>query len=155
MDKAKNLRVKKFITLIGSLLIGFLMPYLSRMPLAFKYGAAWIWSYMNDTNALIRWNTFHSFSLIPIFICGAVYIFGNVRWIFYIAALAHFAATFFCYFNFEEHPHPDDFLGFIVFPYFIGFIAFGGGIIALFAELFISRRTMKSPVEPKNKNVYV
>lgn len=42
MTKAETINAKKIFAVAAALLLGFLLPYLSRIPLAFTYGAAWI-----------------------------------------------------------------------------------------------------------------
>ncbi len=140
MNEAAILKIKKSLLVIAALIIGFLMPYLSRIPLAFTYGTNWIWSYMPNSDSFVVWNKMHLFSLEPIFMFGLIYILGNVKWQFYAAALAHFAVTFLCYYNFEEQPQRDDFLSFLFFPFLIGAPSFLCGVIGLIAEIFIQRQ---------------
>lgn len=144
MTNSKKLTIKKSLILAAALIIGFLMPYLSRIPLAFTYGAPWIWKYMANADAFRVWNEFHLFSLEPIFMFGLVYVFAKIKWQFYAAAFAHFLVTFLCYYNFGEHPQRDDFLAFLVFPFIIGAPSFLGGLIGLAAEYFINRRKVKT-----------
>jgi len=41
MTKTETINVKKTFLVVAALLLGLLMPYLSRVPLAFTYGATW------------------------------------------------------------------------------------------------------------------
>ena len=139
---------KKIFIVIAALIVGFLMPYLSRIPLAFTYGAAWIWKFMPNFDSVRVWNEFHLISLEPMLMFGIVYIFGNVKWTFYTAAVAHFAVTFLCYYNFEETPQRDDFLSFLVFPFIIAAPSFLCGAVALVAELIAKRNArVQTPLE--------
>lgn len=149
MDNTKSVYTKKILHVVAALIVGFLMPYLSRIPLAFTYGANWIWSYMPNHDSFVVWNKLHFFSLEPIFMFGLIYIFGNVKWQFYAASLAHFAVTFLCYYNFEETPQRDDVLAIVVFPFFIGAPSFVCGLIGLVAEIVMQRRKQKEIVEKK------
>ena len=151
ITNTKIVIVTKSLVVFGALLLGFLMPYISRIPYSFKFGFSWIWSYMNDSDAAYWWNVMHLQSLVPIVVFGLLFIFGNLRWGFYGSAVAHFAATIFFYYDHGAVPHSDDFLGFIVFPYLIGIPSFVCGVIGLIAELIVSGRRGKQINEPKFK----
>ena len=126
---------------IAAMIVGFLMPYLSRIPLAFKYGTPWIWKYMNDSDDVLRWNGLHSLSLAAIVLFGVIYIFTELKWQFYGSVFAHYAVTALVYYNFMEKYGSDDFLGCIFFPPFFAFISVGGGLLGLGVELVINNRT--------------
>lgn len=154
MSDSKILIVKKSLVVAAALIVGFLMPYLSRIPLAFTHDAAWIWKYMSSSDDLIRWNGFHLFSLIPIVIFGFVYVLENVRWSFYASVFGHYAATAFIYYNFGEHYSSDDFLGCIIFPFLFGGASVLCGVIALVAELFINGRKKRIQMPLESEKVY-
>ncbi len=143
MKDARNFIIKKLLIVGATLLLGFLMPYISRIPNAFYYGTEFIWNYTDPTGSFWYWNGFHLESLVPMFIFGMIYTFANVRWAFYASALSHFAATWFFYHDHGVVHHPDDFLGFIVYPYVIGIPSFLCGIIGLISELIIQNRKSK------------
>ena len=56
------------------LLIGFLMPYLSRIPLAFKFGAPWIWKFTPDLEAFVALGGVFIVSLFPVALFGTLFI---------------------------------------------------------------------------------
>ncbi len=140
MSGIKNLQTRKSLVVITALIIGFLMPYISRIPLAFRYRTPWIWKYMNDSDDMWRWNILHAASLLPIVIFGAIYIFTEFKWQFYTSAIAHFAITAFVYYNFMETYGRDDFLGFIVFPPVFILVSTAGGILGLAAQIIADKR---------------
>lgn len=145
MKKIETSKIGKMFILAVALMIGFLMPYLSRIPLAFFYDAARIWRYMLSTDDFIRWNGFHLLSLFPLLLFGFLYISGNVKWAFYAACIGHFAVTFLIYFRFGEPRFGiDDFLGCIIFPPVIAVASFFCGAIGLITESFISRRQISA-----------
>src|SRR5215210_7790935 len=90
--KVGTINRKKTFVVAAALLLGFLMPYISRIPYAFTFGFSWIWSYMPDSDAFFWWNRLHLYSLIPMGVFGLVFVFGNIRWGFYASAVVHFAA---------------------------------------------------------------
>ncbi len=139
VTKTETINVKKIFAVAAALLLGFLLPYLSRIPLAFTYGAAWIWKYISHSGDFVRWNGFHLFSLIPILIFGLLFVFGISKWSFYAGVGGHFAVTFLIYYNFEEHYGVDDFLGCILFPLPIAAASFLCGMLVLAAELYFNR----------------
>lgn len=155
MTKTKNLIIKKSLIVVAALIVGFLMPYLSRIPLAFNYGAPWIWKYINSSNDFWCWNGFHIFSLVPLFLFGILYVCENTKWSFYAALFGHLAMTFLIYHRFLEHPESDAFLGFFLHPLIIAGASFVCGIVALVAELIITNRKMNSQTKKENENVYV
>ena len=117
------------------LIIGFLMTYLSRIPLAFERGVGWIWSYIpaGDAQAWLFFNMFHIGSLLPLILFGISYVHGKVKWAFHAAALAHFITTAFLYYDYKAR-YAEDVISFIVFPVMIAFVAFVGGGIVYFIE---------------------
>ena len=152
MSNTKTPIVKKSLVVIAALIVGFVMPYLSRIPLAFTYGTAWIWSYMDTADDFMRWNGFHIASLIPIVIFGFVCLYENTEWAFRASVFGHYAATAFIYYNFGEHYSPDDFLGCIIFPFLFGGASVLCGAIALVVELVAANRKQKMP--QKSEKVY-
>ncbi len=146
---------KKSLIVAAALIVGFLMPYLSRIPLAFTYGAAWIWKHIDNSNDFSNWNGFHLGSLIPIVIFGLLYIFGKVKWAFYAAAFGQFAATYVLYYDFMECYENHGFLEYIILPTMIVTASFLCGITVLAAEYFINRRKNKSQIEKENQNAFV
>ncbi len=137
MKDARNFIIKKLFILGTALLIGFLMPYISRIPNSFTYGTEFIWSYTKQADSFWWWNELHLGSIVPMLVFGVVFVFGNVRRAFYASALSHFAATWFFYHDHGVIPQRDDFLGFIVYPYLIGIPSFLCGIVALIVELTV------------------
>ena len=129
----------KILIVIAALIVGVLMPYLSRIPLALTHGAGWIWKYMRTSDDFVRWNGFHLFSLIPIVIFGLVYVFGNARWAFYASVCGHYAVTSLIYYSHGEPPFPDDYVGCVLFPFPIAGASLLCGLIALAAELIAVR----------------
>jgi nitrate reductase NapE component len=117
------------------LAIGFLMTYLSRLPLAFERGADWIWSYIpaGDAQAWILFNLFHAASLAPLVLFGFFYVYGKIRWTFHFAAIAHFITTFFLYYRYEAR-RAEDVLNFVLFPVIIAGVSLTAGIIDYFLE---------------------
>lgn len=117
------------------LVIGFLMTYLSRIPLAASRGAGWIWSYIpaGDLTAWFLFNLFHLGSLVPLGMFAFFYLRGYVRWAFHVAALAHFVTTFFLYYDYEGK-RAEDVISFVVFPVMIAFVSFAAGAIVFFIE---------------------
>ena len=132
---------RKTIVVLMTFVLGMLMPYLSRIPLAFTFGTPWIWNYISSTDDLLRWNGGQIFSLIPIAMFGALYIFSSLRWGFYAAVLGHFAATSFIYHDFGLRHGPDDFLGCLVFPPMFAAASFAAGSIGLVADLIAHRKS--------------
>ena len=147
-------KLEKSLVVLAALIVGFLMPYLSRIPLAFTYGTAWIWSYMHTADDFMRWNGFHVASLIPIVIFGFVYLYANTKWAFRASVFGHYAATAFIYYNFGEHYSPDDFLGCIIFPFLFGGASLLCGAIALVVELFIEGRKAQIQIPEKREKAY-
>lgn len=143
MTKTKIIILKKSLIVAIALVLGFLMPYLSRIPYALTYGVDWIFKYMRNDGDFARWNGFHLFSLIPICLFGLVFIFGNIKWGFYASVLGHFVSTAFIYHNFAEPAYRDDFLGCIVFPPMFAIASFLCGLVGLIAELIITGRKGK------------
>ena len=127
--------MKRKIIVGAVLLTGFLMTYLSRVPLAFSRGAGWIWSYIpaGDAQAWILFNFFHAASLAPLALFGFFYTRGKIRWTFYFAALAHFLATFFLYYRYEIR-YAEDVINFILFPIIIACVSLVAGIIDYFLK---------------------
>jgi hypothetical protein len=130
------------IIVAAVLLIGFLMTYLSRIPLAAERGVNWIWSYIpaGDLTAWFLFNLFHLGSLAPLVLFGFFYLRGKVKWTFHVAALAHFVTTFFLYYNFEGK-RAEDVISFVLFPVIIDFVSIVAGAIAFLLEFFIERKT--------------
>lgn len=121
---------------VGSvLLIGVLMTYLSRIPLAFERGADWIWRYIpaGDVQAWILFNLFHALSLAPLVLFGFFYLRRKIRWTFHLAAIAHFVTTFFLYYNYEAR-RGEDVINFVLFPAVIASVTFAAGIIGYLLE---------------------
>ena len=147
-------KFKKIFIVIAALFVGFLMPYLSRIPLAFTHGAAWIWKYMHTADDFVRWNGFHVASLIPIGLFGFAYLYENTKWAFCASVFGHYAATAFIYYNFGEHYSPDDFLGCIIFPFLFGGASVLCGAIALVAELFFDGRNERMQTPLESEKVY-
>ena len=140
MTETKIVTIKKTFIVIIALIIGYLMPYISRIPLAFKYGMPWIWKYMGEHfEDILRWNVLHIFSLVAIIVFGALFIFSKLKWQFYGSVIAHLAITSLVYYNFTETYHPDDFLECIFFPPVIAFFSGLGGLLGLGVELIIKR----------------
>jgi hypothetical protein len=131
---------RNIITVVASMLVGMVMPYISRIPLAATYGTQWIWNYISSSGDFWRWNGFHVFSLVPIGIFGLLYIFSGYRYGFYASVVGHFAATSFIYYDFGVHHGPDDFLGCLLFPPMLAVVSFVAGGIALVAETIIERK---------------
>ena len=145
MTTAKIIIIKKSFVVAAALTVGLWLPYLSRIPLAFTYGTAWIWKYISNSDDFIRWNGFHLLSLIPLSLFGFLYVYENLKWSFRAAAFGHFAVTFLIYYKFGEPRFGiDDFLGCLLFPPIIAAASFFGGIIGLIAELFINRRKVSA-----------
>jgi hypothetical protein len=117
------------------LIIGFLMTYLSRIPLAFERGANWIWSYIpaGDPMAWFLFNVFHGGSLVPLALFGFSYLRGKVKWTFHAAALAHFVTTAFLYYDYQAR-YAEDVISFVVFPGVIAFVVFVVGGVVYFIE---------------------
>ena len=130
----------KILIVIAALIVGVLMPYLSRIPLALTHGAWWIWSYTRTSDGFIGWTGFHLFSLIPILIFGCVYVSGNAKWAFYASVLAHYAVTWRIYYSHGEPPFPDDYFGSVLFPFPIGGASLLCGLVALVVELLVVRQ---------------
>jgi len=143
MNTTAILRTKRSLIVVAALITGFLMPYLSRIPLAFVYGPPWIWKYMTTFDDFLHWNGLHFFSLVFVIFFGAVYVLTDFRWAFFAAVFGQLAVTGLIYYNFEEHYHPDDFLGFFLHPIIIAFISFVSGIVAFLTEVFLI--TWKGP----------
>ncbi len=140
MMKTKIVTIKKATVVIAALIVGSLMPYVSRIPLAFKYGTPWIWKYMSNSDDVLRWNGLHLISLAAIVLFGAVYIFTQLKWQFYGSVIAHFAIVSLVYWNFEETYGIDDFLGCVFFPPFFLIASGTGGVVGLVIELIVNRR---------------
>jgi hypothetical protein len=117
------------------LIIGALMTYLSRLPLAFERGANWIWSYIpaGDAQAWVLFNFFSLCSLAPLIFIGYFYLRGNVKWTFHLAALAHFITTFFLYYDYLPR-YAEDVITFVLFPVMIASAASIMGAIVYFVE---------------------
>ena len=69
----------KILIVIAALIIGFLMPYLSRIPLALINGADWFWKYMPGSESIKILTEFHLFSLKMILVFGIVFIFTKLK----------------------------------------------------------------------------
>ena len=80
MSNTKTPIVKKSLVVIAALIVGFLMPYLSRIPLALIHGADWIWKYMPDSETIKILTEFHLFSLKMVLVFGIVFIFTKLKW---------------------------------------------------------------------------
>lgn len=140
ISKTKIVTIKKTFIVVAALIIGFLMPYISRIPLAFKYGIPWIWKYMSNPDDVLRWNGLHLISLAAIVLFGAIFIFTELNRQFYGSVIAHFAIVSLAYWNFEETYGRDDFLGCIFFPPFFLIASGIGGVLGLVIELILNRR---------------
>jgi hypothetical protein len=140
MTDTRIFKTKKVLIVGASLLLGFLMPYISRIPYSFTYGTAWIFKYMPNDGDFARWNGLHLISLIPMCIFGIVFVVANVRWCFYASVIGQVVMTSVVYYNFAEPAYSDDFLGCIVFPPMFAFVSFLCGIVALIAELIVQNR---------------
>jgi len=121
------------------LLIGFLMPYLSRVPLAFKFGASWIWEFTPDLEAFVALGGVFIVSLFPVALFGMLFILSKFRWGFYVSALTHAVGTAFFYYNIFENPR-DEPLALAFIPIFLAVIAFVSGSIGFLAELLVKSR---------------
>ena len=130
---------KRIIIVVSALMLGMLMPYISRIPFAIIYGDSLIWRYMSTPSDVLRWNGIHVFSLIPISIFGLIYIYGKLSWGFYASVVGHFALTSFIYYKFGEEYGRDDFLGCLVFPPMFAIASGACGAVAFIAELIVQR----------------
>lgn len=140
MNNVTSTKRKKIIFVLAAMLLGMVMPYLSRIPLAMTYGTPWIWDYISSTDDFLRWNGGQIFSLIPIAAFGALYIFSSLRWGFYASVLGHFAATSFIYHDFGVRHGPDDFLGCLVFPPIFAGASFAVGFVGLVVDLIAQNK---------------
>ncbi len=131
MTKSKTVTIQRTIIVVVVLILAELMPYLSRIPLSFVYGTAWIWKYMSTIDDVLRWNGGQLLTLIPLGVFGMIFIFGNTKLPFILSTLAHFAVTCLIYYSHGEPPHNDDFLGCLVYPFPIGLAAGFAGAVAL------------------------
>ena len=131
--------MKKPIVVILILLIGVLMPFLSRMPLAFRLGSAFIWRFVPDAEAFAVVMGLFIVSLIPACLFGMLYLFTRFRWAFFLSAAVHYAFTAFFYYNFLENPR-DEPLALAFAPFFIAAFSFVGGSLGLLAEWLLTRR---------------
>jgi hypothetical protein len=120
-----------------ALLLGFLMPYISRIPNSFTLGTAWIFKYMHEPEDFLLWNVCHIFSLFAIFSFGLLFVFGNINWGFYASVVGHFCITSVIYHNFSEPPASDDFLGSVLFPPAILIVSSICGSAAFATELVV------------------
>ena len=134
--------MRKTIIVVIVLLIGFLMPYLSRVPLAFKYGASWIWEFTPDLGSFGAIGGLFLVSLLPVAIFGILFIFTRFRWPFYLSTLAHFAGTAFFYYNIFEDPRavPDEPLALAFIPILLGLLALVVGSVGFLVEWFMGTR---------------
>jgi len=121
------------------LLIGFLMPYLSRIPLAFKFGAPWIWKFTPDLEAFVALGGVFIVSLFPVALFGMLFILSKFRWAFYASALTHTVGTVFFYYNIFENPR-DEPLALAFIPIFLAVITFVSGSIGFLSELLVKSR---------------
>ncbi|MEP6947434.1 MAG: hypothetical protein ABJA02_16065 [Acidobacteriota bacterium] len=144
MDENKNAAVKKAIVLAAVIVFGLLMPYLARIPLAFTYGIAWIWVFIDDAGAFMRWNGGQLVSLVFVAMFGIVYVFTRLRWSFYLSVAVHYAITIYLYCDLMAVRHSDDFLGFIVAPLFIAPASLAAALAGLIVQQVLDRRERKS-----------
>ncbi len=135
MKNGSSTKWKRLIVVLTALVLGMIMPYLSRLPLAMSYGTPWIWDYISSIDDFFRWNGGQIVSLLPIAAFGALYIFTNFRWSFYASVLGHFAATSFVYHDFGVRHGPDDFLGCLVFPPIFAAASIAVGFAGLVVDL--------------------
>lgn len=127
------------------------MPYLSRIPLSFVYGTAWIWKYMSTFGDVLRWNGGQMVTLIPLGTFGLIFIYGNTKLPFIASIVGHFAVTCLVYYSHGEPPHNDDFLGCLAYPFLISVPAGVLGAVALLGRSAvdaIKRRNAK--INPGN-----
>lgn len=139
MINSKATTVNRSLIVAAALIVGELMPYLARIPLAFVYGAAWIWRHTPDLDNFLRWNGMHLGSLIPIAIFGLIYIYSSNRSAFYASVISHLAITSLLYYSHGQPYGPDDFLGCFIYPFIIGIGSLACGFIALFASALLTR----------------
>ncbi|HEV7698663.1 MAG TPA: hypothetical protein VGO43_00395 [Pyrinomonadaceae bacterium] len=147
MKNGTSKKPKKILIVTAALVVGMLVPYISRIPLAVIRGNPLIWSYMSTGADVLRWNGIHIISLIPMAIFGLIYIYGKLSWGFYASIVGHFGITSFIYYNFGEKYGLDDFLGCIFFPPMIAFVAGACGAVAFVAELIVQRITARTTNE--------
>ncbi len=134
MTNTKTITITRTLIVLVVLIFAELMPYLSRIPLSFVYGTAWIWKHTSTLDDFLRWNGLHLLTLIPIGVFGLIFIYGNQKLPFIASALGHFAVTCLIYYSHGEPPHNDDFLGCIAYPLPIGFAAGFTGAVALLGQ---------------------
>ena len=125
------------------MIFGLLLPYLSRVPLSFTYGVAWIWVFIDDAGGFLRWNGGQLVSLVFVAMFGLVYVFSNLRWAFYLSVVCHYCITIFLYYDLMAVRHSDDFLGFIVAPFFIAPASLAAALVGLILQQVLDRRELK------------
>ena len=126
MTTTKTVTRRRTIIVVVVLIFAELTPYLSRIPLSFVHGTAWIWKYMSTFEDVLRWNGGQLLTLIPLGVFGLIFIFGNTKIPFIASTMAHFAVTCLLYFSHGEPPHNDDFLGCGIAAGFAGAVAIIG-----------------------------
>ena len=139
LQSSTNVRMKRSIVVISLLLIGVLMPFLSRVPLAAKFGLAWIWRFVPHSEAFAVVMGVFVTSLIPLVLFGVLYVLTRFRWALFLSAAVHYSCTAFFFYDFLENPR-DEPLALAFAPIFIGLFSFVAGCLGLLAEWLITRR---------------
>ncbi len=139
-------RGKVFLVILV-LLLGFFMPYLSRISGATVHGSDWFWSYLPDLSGFLFFSAFNLISLLPLVGAGLFFLFGRFKLTSVLATLTHLIATFYFHHDYDLAADAQSAIGLIFIPIIVGGITLAVAAISLVIELVIKKYKVRSTRE--------
>lgn len=136
--------MRKQIILIITLVLAFLMPYLSRVPGMTTYGSDWLWSYIGGISGFLFFGAFNLISIVPLLVVGLFFIFEKVRISFALTALVHLLATYYLHHDYDLAADAQAAIGLIFIPIIILVITLPVALVSSVIEWSIYRCRVKN-----------